>query len=78
MMPLGPAALSLSTGAPLVAAAVHTTEDGWSCTLSSVDAPRTGDRRVDVAALTRAIAAEFERIISTEPSDWHMFQPGWE
>jgi len=78
MMPLGPAALSLSTGAPLVAAAVHTTEDGWSCTLSSVDAPRTGDRRADAAALTRAIAAEFERIISTEPSDWHMFQPGWE
>ena len=78
MMPLGPAALALSTGAPLVAAAVHSVEDGWSCTLSSVDAMRTGDRHADAAALTIAIAAEFERIISTHPADWHLFQPGWE
>jgi KDO2-lipid IV(A) lauroyltransferase len=78
MMPLGPAMLALSTGAPLVAAAVHTTDEGWTCVLSPVDAPRTGERRTDAAALTAAIAAEFERIISTEPADWHLFQPGWE
>lgn len=77
-MPLGPAALAVSTGAPIVAAAVHTTSDGWTCTLSAVDVPRTGDRRTDVAALTVAIAVELERIISTEPADWHLFQPGWE
>ena len=78
MMPLGPAMLSLSTGAPLVAAAVHTTDQGWTCVLSSVDAPRTGERRADAAVLTAAIAEEFERIISTDPADWHLFQPGWE
>jgi KDO2-lipid IV(A) lauroyltransferase len=77
-MPLGPAMLALSTGAPLVAAAVHNTDEGWTCVLSSVDAPRSGERRADAAALTEAIAAEFERIISTYPADWHMFQPGWE
>ncbi len=76
-LPLGPAMLALSTGAPLVAAAVHTTTQGWRCTLSSVDAPRSGNRRADAAALTEAIAAEFERIISTDPADWHLFQPGW-
>ena len=77
-MPLGPAMLALSTGAPLVAAAVHTTPQGWRCTLSSVDAPRSGNRAADAAAITEAIAAEFERIISTDPADWHLFQPGWE
>lgn len=77
-LPIGPAALALSSGAPLVAAAVHTTPEGWTCTLTPVDAPRTGERRADAAALTRAVAAEFERIISTEPADWHLFQPGWE
>jgi lauroyl/myristoyl acyltransferase len=30
-----------------------------------------------VTALTRAMAAGFERAIAAKPADWHMFQPGW-
>jgi len=37
----------------------------------------SGDRRKDVVALTEALAAEYERLISAAPSDWHVFQPGW-
>jgi lauroyl/myristoyl acyltransferase len=31
-----------------------------------------------VTALTRRMAAEFERAIAARPVDWHMFQPAWE
>ena len=77
-LPAGPALLSLTTGAPLVAASVVTTPDGWSCRVTQpITIERTGEMREDVAALTRKISAEFERAISAHPTDWHMFQPGW-
>jgi len=42
-----------------------------------VEIARTGDMRRDVTALTKVIAAGFERYISEAPADWHMFQPAW-
>lgn len=78
-MPSGPAMLSLGTGAPLLPCAIFTTDEGWHC---HVDAPieieRTNELRVDVAAVTRALAGHFERYISAAPADWHMFQPAWD
>jgi phosphatidylinositol dimannoside acyltransferase len=77
-MPAGPALLSLSTGAPLIAGPTFTTKDGWVEVLSEVSIEPTGRRKDDVRALTRALAASFERAIASAPSDWHLFQPGWE
>jgi lauroyl/myristoyl acyltransferase len=38
---------------------------------------RTGNRRTDATAITRAMAEAFEGIIAASPPDWHVFQPGW-
>ena len=77
-LPAGPARLALGTGAPLSVAAAFTTRDGGHCRiLPPFEFEPTGDMRSDVAALTRMIAAAFERLISEAPTDWHMFQPAW-
>lgn len=77
-IPAGPAHLSLSTGAPLVICAVSTTDKGWRVRIGPpLEAERTGQLKEDVRALTRRVAAEFERVISENPADWHMFQPAW-
>ena len=77
-MPAGPAALALRTGAPLVPCAVYTEPGGWLCVMREpIHIHPTGDRRADVTAVTQALAKEFEALISVEPADWHVFQPGW-
>src|SRR6266508_2034658 len=77
-VPAGPALLSLSTGAPLLACSTFTADDGWLCLIGEpLEIERTGDMRTDVTALTRLLAAEFERAIAARPTDWHMFQPAW-
>ena len=77
-LPAGPALLSLSSGAPLLSAYIHTTDDGWYCRISDpLEIERTGEMRADVTALTKALAAVFERGIAAKPTDWHMFQPAW-
>jgi KDO2-lipid IV(A) lauroyltransferase len=77
-MPAGPAALALRTGAPLVPCAVYSRPGGWLCVMREpVHVRATGDRRADVTAITQSLAREFEALISVEPADWHLFQPGW-
>jgi phosphatidylinositol dimannoside acyltransferase len=77
-LPVGPALLSLSTGAPLLVCPVWTTDNGWKIRIGeALEIERTGDIRADVTALTRRMAAEFERAIAARPVDWHMFQPAW-
>jgi len=79
LLPAGPALLSLSTGAPLCVCAVFTTDEGWHTVIDPpLPVERSGVMRQDVTALTRRIAAGFERFISAAPPDWHMFQPAWE
>lgn len=78
-LPAGPALLSLQTGAPIVVADIYETKRGWRCVLHEPLAiDPTGDRRADATALTRQLATAFERAISASPSDWHLFQPGWQ
>ncbi len=78
-LPAGPALLSLSTGAALLVCPTWTTENGWRIRVGApIEVERTGVTREDVAALTRRMAAEFERAIAARPADWHMFQPAWE
>jgi phosphatidylinositol dimannoside acyltransferase len=78
MLPTGPAMLALSSGAPIVVVGIFEEGDGWLQVIGpTIVAEPSGDRRADVVALTKRIAAEFERIISAAPANWHMFQPGW-
>jgi lauroyl/myristoyl acyltransferase len=77
-MPAGPALLALSVGAPLLSGPTYTTRDGWVEVLTPVTIEPTGRRKDDIIALTRALAAAFERAIAAAPPDWHLFQPGWE
>ena len=76
-MPAGPALLALSAGAPLISGPTYTTRDGWVEVLTPVEIEPTGKRKDDIIALTRALAASFEKAIAAAPSDWHLFQPGW-
>ena len=78
-LPAGPALLALSSGAPVVVCALYDEGDDWRLVIGpTIEAEPTANRRADVTILTRRIAEEFERIISAAPSQWHLFQPGWE
>jgi KDO2-lipid IV(A) lauroyltransferase len=78
-LPAGPALLALTTGAALIVAPIYTEDRGWRCIMHPpLELPDTGDRKADVVTLTRVLASEFERAISAQPADWHLFQPGWE
>jgi KDO2-lipid IV(A) lauroyltransferase len=75
-LPVGPALLSLTTGAPLLPVAQFETPEGWHVIVHPPIAfEPTGDRRADAEALTRIVAGWFERTISAAPSQWHAFQP---
>jgi KDO2-lipid IV(A) lauroyltransferase len=77
-MPAGPALLALSSGAPLLSGPTYTTPEGWVEVLTPVSIEPTGKRKDDIIALTRALATAFEDAIAAAPSDWHLFQPGWD
>jgi lauroyl/myristoyl acyltransferase len=43
-----------------------------------VEAPLSGDRKADAAALTQAVARRFEEAIAVAPEQWFgAFQPIW-
>lgn len=78
-LPAGPAILALRSGRPLLMARVlRIGPDRFSGDAWPVEAERTGDVRTDVAALTTALAAAFERAIGERPEQWWAaFQPFW-
>lgn len=78
-LPTGPATLALMTGRPLLAAACwrigpeRFNARGWL-----IEAPATGDRRADIAAMTEEMGRRFEEAIGTSPEQWFgAFQPIW-
>ncbi|HEY7660209.1 MAG TPA: phosphatidylinositol mannoside acyltransferase [Actinomycetota bacterium] len=78
-IPAGPALLSITTGAPILPCPTTTLRDGWQIRFEApLELERSGELKADVAALTRLMAERFERAIAANPTDWHMFQPGWE
>jgi KDO2-lipid IV(A) lauroyltransferase len=68
-MPVGPAALSLKTGAPIVPATLH--YDGRNLVITFHDAIEP-DGGVD--AMTQRCADAFAAGIAAHPQDWHMLQ----
>jgi KDO2-lipid IV(A) lauroyltransferase len=81
--PLGPARLSLATGAPvLVIMSVRVAANRYLVeaqpALMPPDAPSRGaSADAAVRAMTSDIAAGFERIIRAYPDQWYPFHPVW-
>ena len=80
-VPLGPAVLSLRSGAPLLPNAVFA--DGGLRAHGKILPPlmpvRSGSGlRADAVALTNRLLRCFEELIREHPEQWHVFQPFWE
>jgi lauroyl/myristoyl acyltransferase len=78
-VPTGAAALAVMSGAGLIVGrCLRVGPDRFRAEGDVLQLPASGDRRADVAALTRTIAATFERDIGAAPEQWWgAFQPFW-
>jgi KDO2-lipid IV(A) lauroyltransferase len=76
LMPAGPAALAIQTGAALMPVSCwFVGEDEWGTYVhDEIPVPVQGDRRAKVAAMTQELATVFEKGIREHPEDWHMLQ----
>ncbi len=76
LMPAGPAALAVQTGAALMPVACwFVGEQEWGAHIyDEIPVPARGDRKEKVAAMTQQMATVFEQAISEHPEDWHMLQ----
>jgi KDO2-lipid IV(A) lauroyltransferase len=76
LMPAGPAALAVQTGAALMPVSCwFVGEDEWGVHVyDEIPVPGSGDRREKVAAMTQQMASVFEEAIRQHPEDWHMLQ----
>jgi KDO2-lipid IV(A) lauroyltransferase len=79
-LPLGPALLSIESGAPMYAVGVRRSEASghYRGRLEAIPTPPEGRRRERVMAATASVAAAFERIIADAPEQWWaVFFPIW-
>ena len=77
-MPIGPAVLSLRTGAPLITAQVSYNPNGIQIDFLGPIIPRIeGSLEERAKDLVQQCADNFEMGISKHPEDWHMLQRIW-
>jgi len=77
-MPIGPALLSIQTGAPLITAFVKYESEGIrSIFEEEIAIPSEGDQASKIAAMTQVCADRFGRLITLHTEDWHMLQRIW-
>jgi KDO2-lipid IV(A) lauroyltransferase len=81
-MPVGPALLSITTGAALLPVNLwFTPEGGWAQRINApIPVPGidgAGKLRRQVEHMTQAMASCFEKGIAEHPADWHMLQKFW-
>jgi len=76
LMPVGPAALAIQTGAALMPVSCwFVGDDEWAAEIhDEIPVPEHGDRREKVAVMTQQLATVFEQAIREHPEDWHMLQ----
>jgi phosphatidylinositol dimannoside acyltransferase len=76
LLPAGPAALAVQTGAALMPVSCWFVGDtGWAAHVyDEIPVPETGGRKEKVAAMTQQLASVFEQAIREHPEDWHMLQ----
>ena len=77
--PTGPASLCVVSGARLIVGrCLRIGPERYAASGEIVEVERTGNRRADVEALTRRIAAAFEADVAAHPDQWWgAFQPFW-
>jgi KDO2-lipid IV(A) lauroyltransferase len=76
LLPAGPAALAVQTGAALMPVTCwFVGESEWAAHVyDEIPVPPDGDRKQKVAAMTQRLAAVFEQGIREHVEDWHMLQ----
>jgi KDO2-lipid IV(A) lauroyltransferase len=76
LLPAGPAALAVQTGAALMPVSCWFVGDTeWAVHVyKEIPVPADGDRKQKVAAMTQQLAAVFEEAIREHSQDWHMLQ----
>jgi phosphatidylinositol dimannoside acyltransferase len=76
LLPAGPAALAVQTGAALMPVACwFVGEAEWAAHVyDEIPVPGSGTRKEKIAAMTQALATVFEQAIREHPEDWHMLQ----
>jgi lauroyl/myristoyl acyltransferase len=76
LLPAGPAALAVQTGAALMPVACSFVgETEWAAHIyDEIPVPASGTRKEKIAAMTQALATVFEEAIREHPEDWHMLQ----
>lgn len=76
LVPPGPAAFALATGAPIISGYIVRSPKGPTRYLLHLDAPivATGTARDD---LTRDVAARLADAVCQHPDEWYVFQPDW-
>jgi KDO2-lipid IV(A) lauroyltransferase len=78
-LPIGPALLALRTGAPIVPTYVSRRPDGRldGVVGQPLEIHRTGDRRADLAAISRLVTSSLEYHIGRYPEQWTVLQRVW-
>lgn len=78
-LPVGPLALARQTGAPVLPAFVHRVGRRRYRVVfhPPIEVPRTADRRADLLAAGRRLAAELETAIRRSPHEWYVFGALW-
>ena len=76
LLPAGPAALAVQTGAALMPVSCSFVgEDEWAAHVyDEIPVPASGTRKEKIATMTQALATVFEQAIREHPEDWHMLQ----
>jgi phosphatidylinositol dimannoside acyltransferase len=79
-IPMGPAALALRMGTPILPVCVYRLpDDSYQAEATPlVIATPTGDRRVDEARVTQQVLRQIEEFIRRRPEQWHVPHKIWE
>ena len=80
LVPVGPATLSLRTGAPLVPAlCTRIANDRYRLEIQEPIAfTPSGDTERDVHDLSQAVMTRFEPALRERPEQWYLFSPMWQ
>jgi KDO2-lipid IV(A) lauroyltransferase len=77
-LPPGPAAMALRSGSPIICVKVRNVKGAWVGHASDpIRVDGSVDRDEAIKDTMQEVAHQLERLIRSEPSQWHMFMPGW-
>lgn len=80
ILPKGPAAFSMRTGAPIIPCfSIRTPEDRFKFIFEkAIDAVSTGNEEADMQSIIEQYAAVIERYIKSFPDQWYAFRKVWD